>query len=91
MHEYKSILTDAYFQDSFIAKSGRVRKVHEFVMNNYMNDISVQEVAELVGMNVSSFCRFFKKMTQRTFSQYVKEIRIDYAQQLLLLTSYNFV
>ncbi|BAX78700.1 AraC family transcriptional regulator [Labilibaculum antarcticum] len=80
------IISKDYFTDSFISKSVRIRKVHEYVMNYYMDDISLQNAAKLVEMNVSSFCRFFKKMTKRTFSQYVKETRIDFAQQLLINT-----
>ncbi len=87
MGGYKKILNDAYFTNSFISKSERISKVHEYVLNNYMSDIKIDDIAALVEMNVSSFCRFFKKMTNRTFSQYVKEIRIDFAQQLLMSTN----
>ncbi len=83
---YEPIVSQNYFNNSFITKSVRIGKVHEYVINNYMGDISVQEVAKIVGMNVSSFCRFFKSRTKRTFSQYVKELRIDFAQQLLINT-----
>lgn len=87
MGGYEKILTDSYFTNSFISKSERISKVHEYVLNNYTADIKIDDVAALVEMNISSFCRFFKKMTSRTFSQYVKEIRIDFAQQLLMSTN----
>ncbi len=83
---YKTILSEGNQSNIFIAQSNRIKKVHEYVMNNYSNDIKVNDVAKLVEMNVSAFCRYFKKMTQRTFSQYLKEIRIDFAQQLLINT-----
>ncbi|GAF02697.1 AraC family transcriptional regulator [Saccharicrinis fermentans] len=81
------IVSKAYFDSIFVTKSVRIKKVHEYVMNNYMEDVSVQKAAELSEMNVSSFCRFFKKVTHKTFSQFVKETRIDFAQQLLINTS----
>ncbi|MBA7526975.1 HTH-type transcriptional activator RhaR [subsurface metagenome] len=84
---YRTILSRDNTSNAFITKSDRIKKAHEFVMNNYMHNIKVNDVASLVEMNVSSFCRFFKKITQRTFSQYLKEIRIDFAQQLLINTN----
>ena len=84
---YKTILSGEGYSSHFIAQSNRLKQVHEFTMKNYGNDIKVNDVAKLVKMNVSSFCRYFKKMTGRTFSQYVKEIRIDFAQQLLINTN----
>lgn len=84
---YEPIVSNHFFDNVFISKSNRIRKVHEYVMNNYMEDVSVQKAAELAEMNVSSFCRFFKKVTHKTFSQFVKETRIDFAQQLLINTT----
>ena len=84
---YEPIVSKAYLDNVFITKSERIKKVHEYVMNNYMADINVQRAAELAEMNVSSFCRFFKKTTHKTFSQFVKETRIDFAQQLLINTT----
>ncbi len=85
--DYSAILDENYFAKSVIYKSVRIRKVNQYVLNNYMNDVKLQEVAKLAEMNVSAFCRFFKKMTGKTFSQYVKEVRIDFAQQLLMNTN----
>lgn len=84
---YEKIVSEEYFDSLFVTKSVRIKKVHEYVMNNYMEDVSVQKAAELAEMNLSSFCRFFKKVTHKTFSQFVKAIRIDFAQQLLINTN----
>lgn len=84
---YDPIVSQDYFDSIFVTKSNRIKKVHEYVMNNYMADVSVQNAAKLAEMNVSSFCRFFKKVTHKTFSQFVTETRIDFAQQLLINTN----
>ncbi len=85
--DYEPILNDDYFANSIIPKSVRIRRINDFVLNNYMKDIKLEEVAAMVEMNESAFCRFFKKMTGKTLSQYVKEVRIDYAQQMLINTN----
>lgn len=84
---HTTLLSESYFQGAFMTRSARLKKVHEYVMNNFSEDINCNKAAERVGMNVSAFCRYFKKMTCKTFSQYVRETRIDYAQQLLINTS----
>ncbi|MGQ8334954.1 AraC family transcriptional regulator [Sunxiuqinia sp. A32] len=84
---YQPIVHADYNDGAYFTKSERIKKVHEYVMNYYMEDVSLQDVAALVGMNVSSFCRYFKSVTNKTFSQYLKEIRIDFAQQLLINTN----
>lgn len=85
--KYTTLVPKSYFNTSRTLKSTRLKKVHEYVMNNYMDNLNVSEAARIAEMNVSSFCRYFKKMSNKTFSQYVKETRIDYAQQLLINTN----
>ena len=46
----------------------------------------MSDAAELVYMEPSSFCRYFKKKTSRTFIDYVKNVRIGMAARLLAET-----
>ena len=43
----------------------------------------MEEVAELTSMTVPAFCRFFKKITGKTFTQFVNEYRLTHAAKLL--------
>lgn len=81
------IVSNQFQENRFISKSRRINRVHKYLMNNYMNDIVLSEVAKMVNMNTSSFCRFFKAQQGKTFTQYVKDVRIDFAQQLLVNTN----
>jgi len=62
----------------------RINKVMSFMMENYSRKINVQEIADLVSLNKSSFCRYFKSRTHKTCSQFLNEIRIAHACKLLL-------
>jgi len=84
---YSALISESFYNSALMTKTVRLKKVHEYVMNNYANEISVRAAADTAGMNVSAFCRYFKQMTGRTFSRYVREIRVDYAQQLLINTN----
>ncbi len=61
----------------------RMRKVNDYVMQHYHEEVSVEAVAEMVHLTKSSFCRYFKSRTLRTFSSFLNEIRIGKASRLL--------
>jgi AraC-like DNA-binding protein len=65
-------------------ESNRLNKVMEFVIRNYANDIYIAEVADLVNMTESSFSRFFRLRTRKTFASFVTEIRLNHATKLLI-------
>ncbi len=51
--------------------------------SSFQQPISLEDVANEVNMNKSSFCRYFRTTTQKGFSHYLNEIRIGYACKLL--------
>lgn len=62
----------------------RMRKVHAYVMQNFTNKITLEEVAEVANMTPAAFSRYFKRSANRTFSNFISEIRIGYACKLLI-------
>lgn len=67
----------------------RIERVYEYLHENFNTNIQLSTIAELVHMNESSFCRFFKKTTSKTVSQQVKEMRIAHAARLLIDADLN--
>lgn len=61
----------------------RLQKVFSYVEKEYANEVQVQSAARLVGLSVPSFCNFFKKTTQITFSDFVNQYRIQKSCMLL--------
>lgn len=61
----------------------RIKSIYDHVRKQYMDPIPLDEVAEMINMTVPSFCRYFKKQTNKTFTQYVNEFRIVHACKLL--------
>jgi AraC-like DNA-binding protein len=53
------------------------------VSKNFKQPIPLTEIAEKVSMTVPAFCRYFKKVTGKTFTQFVNEFRIVHATKLL--------
>lgn len=64
--------------------AARIDLVFQFIMKNYKNEIYIEEIASKLNMSISSFSRYFKHHTRKTFSNYVTEIRISQACQMLI-------
>lgn len=62
----------------------RVNKVCAHLQNHFHEQITLKQVADLVFMSESNFCKFFKKATGTTFSDYLNDLRINEACHLLL-------
>lgn len=64
----------------------RVRRLMRFIREHFTEQIGLAEAAAAAGMQVHAFCRFFKELTQRTFSEFLNEVRIEHACRLLQQT-----
>ena len=84
IEDYELLSSPGYVNSVNLVDTQRINTVVEFLMTNYTRDISVDEVAKLVKMNKSSFCRYFKSRTHKTCSQFLNEIRITHACKLLV-------
>jgi AraC-like DNA-binding protein len=78
------ILASSFFQPakSRMAES-RINKVCGYIQRHSSEDISLLKVASLVNLSESAFCKFFKRTTGKTYSDYLGEIRIGHACHLL--------
>ncbi|MEO8962283.1 MAG: AraC family transcriptional regulator [Ginsengibacter sp.] len=76
---------------SFVAEQSvynreRVNKVFAYIVDHFRNDVSLDEVAETIGMTSNAFCKYFKKVTRKTFMETVIDYRINFATQQLIDT-----
>lgn len=70
------------FVDEFTGE--RINKAYQYVFKHFTEVIDHQEIARSVGMNLSAFCHYFKRVTGRTLSDFIKKIRIGHARKLLM-------
>ena len=64
----------------------KLSNVVEFVLDNYQNNLYLEDVAELAKMHPSSFSRFFQRTTGNKFTDFVTRVRIGHACELLMQT-----
>lgn len=69
--------------------TGRIHKVYQHLIQNFHRDIELQEVSNLCYMTPNAFCRFFKSRTQKSFTQFLNELRIGHACKLLHDENYS--
>lgn len=62
-------------------------RIQAYVVSRMHDRIYLEEVAEWVNMSVPTFCRYFKQWTGKTLTDFVQEMRIEYACELLKGTS----
>ena len=62
----------------------RLNKIYEYVEESYQNPINIREVANIAHLTVPSFCNYFKKVVNQTFTDFMNEYRINKACQLLM-------
>ena len=83
--EHYDLLSSPGYTNSFnIADTERINSVMNYLMENYNKEIKLKEIAALVSLNTSSFCRYFRSKTHKTCSQFINEIRIAHACKLLI-------
>ncbi|MBM1105800.1 AraC family transcriptional regulator [Aurantibacter crassamenti] len=67
----------------------RMNKVYAYVMKHFKRKIPIAELATLTNMTPTSFSRYFKTHANKTFSEFVSEIRIGHACKLLIEKKMN--
>jgi AraC-like DNA-binding protein len=81
--DYQYIASTTYSNTHKISETERMRLVHEYVLKHFKENINLSTVASLSNMTDAAFCRYFKSRTNKTFSDFVKEIRIGNACKML--------
>lgn len=64
-------------------KEERLNQICGYLIENISRQVALDEVAELTHMSVANLCVFFRKKTGRTVIQYINELRVSRACELL--------
>lgn len=64
----------------------RISKVFAYIVDHFRNEVSLDKAAQTIGMTPNAFCKYFKKITRKTFMETVIDYRINFATQQLIET-----
>jgi transcriptional regulator GlxA family with amidase domain len=62
----------------------RLNAIIQFMVNSKEQTLSLKEVSEVANLTPTSFCRFFKKHTNKSFREFYRELKMQKAAQSLL-------
>ena len=87
--DYRILASSSFAHAPRDRESRRVLKVKEYINEHYAEPLTLEMMADLVGMSPSSFSRFFRQHTDRTLTSYLIDIRLGQAARELVDTSQN--
>lgn len=82
----QTLLSNQFSEINDFQNSERIKKVYEYIQENFHRKIGLEEISQLVNMSPVTFNRFIKKRTSKTFISYVNDTRISYAARYLIET-----
>ena len=86
--DYQYLTPDDYYYDH-THDEDRMRSVNRYVYQNFREKISIRQMSTVANMTESSFCRYFKTRTLKSFTRFLNEVRISYACKLLNNDTYS--
>ena len=60
-----------------------IRVAKTYIQKNYMTSITLEEMGRITGFNPSYFSLLFKKETGKNFGEYILEVRMEKAKEML--------
>lgn len=83
-NEYIKLNARSITNRSLIKDTDRILKIYKHVDENYKEKINTEDIANKVHLSVPAFCRYFKKTTKLTYTDFVNQYRITIAKKLLM-------
>jgi AraC-like DNA-binding protein len=77
------------YNRDFSTEDNRIKKIIYYIANHYYEKITVQKMAEMVGLNAVYLGALFKQETGISINQYVTKIRINNAESMLKSGEYT--
>jgi len=89
--EYELLASPRFVENIQFKSSDQFRKINEYIMRNFQEEIKLPEIAGLANMALTTFCNFFKEHYRVTFIEYLNSVRIGHACKLLSEKELNVV
>ena len=69
----------------------RINRVFQFTIDSFRDNICIPQVAAVAFLSVPAFCHYFKRRTQKTYIEFLNEVRVGYACTQLLETDNSVI
>jgi AraC-like DNA-binding protein len=82
--EYEDLEVRPISSQTILKQQERMHRIHQFVEMNFQKPIDTLHIADEVNLTLPAFCRYFKKATKVTYTDFVNQYRVQYAKKLLI-------
>ncbi|MGN6342867.1 MAG: AraC family transcriptional regulator [Ginsengibacter sp.] len=82
--DYYLLSSMGFTQNANEEECERINNVYQFIIKNYSTNPTLEEVSSIANMSITAFCRYFKSCTNKTYTQFLNEIKIGNACKLLI-------
>ncbi|MCF3108846.1 AraC family transcriptional regulator [Niabella sp. CC-SYL272] len=86
--EFSTIASAHAFYKPNEHESVRLNNVLVFTLANFKREITLDEVAAVSNLSVTSFCRYFKMITNKTYLDFLTEVRISHTRRMIIEDRY---
>lgn len=83
-NEFTTLETQNIYENISAVEREKINKIRAYVVDHFTDAITIETAASLIGMTPFAFCKYFKKLTRKTFMETVIDYRIDDAVNQLL-------
>jgi AraC-like DNA-binding protein len=84
--EYNQLDQNQVIGERTLAEQERINPVFAYLVENFRHHVTLDEAADIANMTTNAFCKYFKKITRKTFMETIIEYRLNYALQQLVQT-----
>jgi len=82
--EFEDLEVRPISSKTILKQQERIHRIHQFVEMNFQKPIDTLQIADEVNLTLPAFCRYFKKATKLTYTDFVNQYRVQYAKKLLI-------
>jgi len=81
--EFECLASVGYYHTFNEKDTQRMNNVYQYLIKNFSETISLSQIASVANLTPPAFCNFFKKKTQKSFTEFLNELRVGHACKLL--------
>lgn len=81
--DYKILNAAGFSMEMQVQDNDRINMIFNYVKDHFQEEINLADISAMASMTTPSFCRYFKKITKKTFTKFVNEYRVVHAAKLL--------
>ena len=86
--EYK-LISHEYAQHKYNSiDEERMNNIFNYTFKNFQEKIYIEDIANIANLSVTSFCRYFKQMTNKSYFDFLTEVRLNHACRLLINSNF---